>query len=169
MSVLRTDDQRARCRGQRFLLRAKWLKLYGAGSHPVGFDLEKLVRAPVLVPAAASLGDALEEMQVSRMHFVFVVDEHGGIEVDLLEEIVGEINDEYDEETRSQCDKQPDGTNLLDGMLAVVEMRVDLAVVKRIASAGFVSTRPTDCRRPVLLIANILIAAITAQRYYPIG
>lgn len=93
-------------------------------AHPDGFDLEKLVRAPVFIPAAASLGDALKQMQAARMHFVFVVDEHGGIEgiltlEDLLEEIVGEINDEYDEETRSQCIEQPDGTYLLDGMLAV--------------------------------------------------
>ena len=88
------------------------------------FDLEKLVRPPVFVPATASLGDALKHMQSSRVHFVFVIDEHGGLEgiltlEDLLEEIVGEIDDEYDEETRSQCVGQPDGTFLLDGMLAV--------------------------------------------------
>ena len=89
-----------------------------------GFDLSKLARTPVFIPAAASLGDALKQMQSTRVHFVFVLDEHGGIEgiltlEDLLEEIVGEINDEYDEESRSQCVEQPDGTYLLDGMLAV--------------------------------------------------
>jgi len=89
-----------------------------------GFNLERLVRPPTFIPATASLGDALKQMQASRVHFVFVLDEHGGLEgivtlEDLLEEIVGEIDDEYDEEAKSQIVAQPDGTYLLDGMLAV--------------------------------------------------
>ncbi len=88
-----------------------------------GFDLQKLVRPAMFTPVTASLGEALKQMQAAHVHFNFVVDEHGGLEgiltlEDLLEEIVGEINDEYDEETRSQIRK--DGaTYLLDGMLAV--------------------------------------------------
>lgn len=88
-----------------------------------GFELRTLVRPPAFMPATASLGEALKQMQASRVHFCFVVDEHGGMEgiltlEDLLEEIVGEINDEYDEETRSQI--RNDGqTYVLDGMLAV--------------------------------------------------
>jgi CBS domain containing-hemolysin-like protein len=88
------------------------------------FDLERLARPPVFVTASASLGDALRQMQSSRVHFVFVLDEHGGLEgiltlEDLLEEIVGEIDDEYDEEAREQIIAEPGGTYLLDGMLAV--------------------------------------------------
>jgi CBS domain containing-hemolysin-like protein len=91
---------------------------------PEGFVLTKLARPPVFITATASLGDALRQMQSSRVHFVFVLDEHGGLEgiltlEDLLEEIVGEINDEYDEEVREQIVEEPDGTYLLDGMLAV--------------------------------------------------
>jgi CBS domain containing-hemolysin-like protein len=91
---------------------------------PEGFDLGRLARPPVFVTAAASLGDALRQMQASRVHFVFVLDEHGGLEgiltlEDLLEEIVGEINDEYDEEAREQVVEEPGGTFLLDGMIAV--------------------------------------------------
>ena len=90
---------------------------------PDKFNLEKLVRPPLFIPATAGLGAALAQMQSARMHFAFVIDEHGGIEgiltlEDLLEEIVGEIDDEYDEEVRAQITKD-EGTYLLDGMLAV--------------------------------------------------
>ena len=88
-----------------------------------GFDLKKIVRPATFIPATASLGEALRQMQSARVHFVFVVDEHGGMEgiltlEDLLEEIVGEINDEYDEEVREQIRKDGE-VYVLDGMLAV--------------------------------------------------
>ena len=88
------------------------------------FDVLRLVHAPLFLPATARLGSALTQMQMTRTHLAFVIDEHGGLEgivtlEDLLEEIVGEINDEYDEEGRAQIVEEPDGTFLLDGMLAV--------------------------------------------------
>ena len=93
-------------------------------AQPEGFSAEKIARQPAFIPATATLGAALKQMQSSRTHLVFVLDEHGGVEgiltlEDLLEEIVGEIDDEYDEEARSQCVEQADGSFLLDGMLAV--------------------------------------------------
>jgi CBS domain containing-hemolysin-like protein len=97
---------------------------YLDGSLTGEFDIERLVHPPLFIPAAAKLGASLAQMQQTRTHLAFVIDEHGGLEgivtlEDLLEEIVGEINDEYDEETRSQIIEQPDGEYLLDGMLAV--------------------------------------------------
>ena len=91
---------------------------------PDVFDLASFVRPAMFIPATATLGAALTQMQSERVHVAFVLDEHGGIEglltlEDLLEEIVGEINDEYDEEVRSQIVAEKDGTLLLDGMLAV--------------------------------------------------
>ncbi|MGI8733685.1 MAG: hemolysin family protein [Pyrinomonadaceae bacterium] len=88
------------------------------------FELEKLLHAPKFIPATARLGSALKQMQSARAHLSIVVDEHGGMEglitlEDLLEEIVGEINDEYDEEVRSQISREANGTYLLSGMLTV--------------------------------------------------
>jgi CBS domain containing-hemolysin-like protein len=91
--------------------------------HDQEFKLEDLLHAPLFVAERAPLGEALKQMQSSRTHLAFVMDEYGGMEgivtlEDLLEEIVGEINDEYDEEVRSQI-VEDKGTYLLDGMLAV--------------------------------------------------
>ncbi len=91
---------------------------------PTGFVLEKLLHSPLYIPESAKLGSLLRQMQSTNTHLAIVVDEHGGMEgivtlEDLLEEIVGEINDEFDEELRLQVVNQKDGTYLLDGMLAV--------------------------------------------------
>jgi len=91
--------------------------------HAESFDLEAMMRVPAFVPETASAGEALKQMQASRVHFLFVVNEHGGIEgiltlEDLLEEIVGEISDEYDKEVRDQI-VADQGSFVLDGMLAV--------------------------------------------------
>ncbi len=91
---------------------------------PVGFNMEEMLHPALFVPATARLGSVLAQMQAQKTHIACVVDEHGGLEgivtlEDLLEEIVGEINDEYDEETKSQIVEEPNGTFLLDGMLAV--------------------------------------------------
>lgn len=89
-----------------------------------GFNLRNLIHAPQFIPTSARLGAALKQMQSKRIHLGFVVDEYGGLEgivtlEDLLEEIVGEINDEFDEEVRAQILKEADDTYLLSGMLTV--------------------------------------------------
>lgn len=63
--------------------------------------LRELMRQPYLVPESKKLDELLAEMQGQRMHMAIVVDEYGGVAglvtlEDLMEEIVGEIQDEYD-------------------------------------------------------------------------
>ena len=106
------------------------------GARPsADFDLESLLHPPLFVPATARLGPVLAQMQASQTHLAFVVDEHGGIEgivtlEDLLEEIVGDINDEYDDEVRGQIEQEPDGSYLIDASLAIrdANRRFDLSL-----------------------------------------
>lgn len=73
-----------------------------AGEQKKG-DLNSLLRPVVLIPESKKLDTLLEEFKSSRNHMAVVVDEYGGVTglvtiEDVLEEIVGEIEDEYDEE-----------------------------------------------------------------------
>lgn len=102
---------------------------------PEKFELAKVIQPPLYIVDTARLEDVLRQMQRKKTHFGFVVDEHGGVEgiitlEDLLEEIVGDISDEHDEEVNDQILEQPDGSFVLDGALAVRDLnrRLDLHV-----------------------------------------
>jgi CBS domain containing-hemolysin-like protein len=103
--------------------------------HPETFKLEHVLQAPLYVVDTGRLDDVLRQMQKAKAHFGFVVDEHGGVEgiitlEDLLEEIVGDISDEHDEEVNEQIKEERDGTYTLDGGLAVRDLnrRLKLSV-----------------------------------------
>src|SRR2546428_537542 len=94
---------------------------------PDEFRLEYVLQPPMYVVDTARLEDVLRQMQKAKTHFGFVVDEHGGVEgiitlEDLLEEIVGDISDEHDEEVNEQIAEVGERTYLLDGALAVRDL-----------------------------------------------
>jgi CBS domain containing-hemolysin-like protein len=117
---------------------------------PETFRLEQVLQSPLYVVDTARLADVLKQLQKAKIHFGFVVDEHGGVEgiitlEDLLEEIVGDISDEHDEEVNEQITEERDGTYLLDGGLAVRDLnrRLKLSVPESetyTTLAGFLMT-----------------------------
>ncbi|GAB3813555.1 hemolysin family protein [Micromonospora zhanjiangensis] len=98
------------------------------GGDPTADDLPvaELMREATFVPESKPVDDLLSEMQAARTHMVVVVDEYGGtgglvtIE-DILEEIVGEITDEYDVE-RPPVEHLPDGAVRVTARLPVEDL-----------------------------------------------
>ncbi|MCR4809256.1 MAG: gliding motility-associated protein GldE [Prevotella sp.] len=75
-------------------------------SKPASFRWQSLIRPPYFVPETKKIDDLLRDFQENKVHIAIVVDEFGGTSglitlEDILEEIVGEINDEYDEEEKN--------------------------------------------------------------------
>jgi len=118
------------------------LKIKASGAAPPD-DLTSLLRAPLFVPESMGLIDLLARMRAERVHLAIVVDEFGGTEglvsiEDIVEEIVGEIEDEHDEEAVGMLIPLADGAwdadaraeleevaETIDARLGVVEEDVD--------------------------------------------
>ena len=100
----------------------------GEGAAPV----RSALRAAVFVPEQKRVAELLNEMQTKQFHMAIVVDEHGGTAglvtlEDLLEEIVGEIADEYDVEAPA-LEHLPDGSLRVPGRMAIDEVSEQLGI-----------------------------------------
>ena len=83
------------------------------------FRWQSLIRKPYFVPESRMIDDLLEDFRKLKIHIAIVVDEFGGTQgvvtlEDVLEEIVGDINDEYDEEEKTYR-RLPDDTYIFEG------------------------------------------------------
>lgn len=83
------------------------------------FEWQKLMREPYFVPESRMIDDLLEDFRSRRVHLAIVVDEFGGTQgivtlEDVLEEIVGDIDDEYDVEEKNYR-RLPDDTYIFEG------------------------------------------------------
>jgi putative hemolysin len=90
------------------------------------FDWHSLIRPTLFVPESKLISDLLKEFQTKRIHFAIVVDEFGGASgivtmEDIIEEIIGDIRDEFDEE-ESAVRKVDDQTYIVDAKIMLYDL-----------------------------------------------
>ncbi len=120
--------------------------------HEDEIDLSSIWRRPMFVPQSMPVNQLLSAFKRSRSHLAIVVDEYGGTAgvvtmEDVLEEIVGDISDEYDQE-EELVSEQADGSLLVSGRLSVEELsaRLEIELPEELPEgrfetvAGFVTT-----------------------------
>ncbi len=141
-----------------------------AGHGQVPPDISALIRTPLYVPESMGVLDLLARMRAQRIHLAIVVDEFGGTEglvtiEDVVEEIVGEIEDEHDEEVEGMLLAVDDGmwdadarveldevAETIDPRLAIVEEDVDtlgglaFVLAGRVLAAGESVEHPSGWR-----------------------
>ena len=123
---------------------------------PAPDDISALIRTPLFVPESMGVLDLLARMRADRVHLAIVVDEFGGTEglvtiEDVVEEIVGEIEDEHDEEAPGMLIPLEDGiwdadaraeleevAETIDARLGIVEEDVDTLGGLAVVLAGHV-------------------------------
>ena len=106
------------------LLAKDLLKYFGDGEH---FDIRAILRPAVLIPESMRLNVLLAEFRLTRNHMALVVDEYGGVAglitiEDVLEQIVGDIDDEHDdEEEPTLMHAQPGGDWLVSALTPIAD------------------------------------------------
>lgn len=106
------------------VLYAKDLLKYWGENSP-GLEIKKIARQPFFIPETKNLEVLLQEFKKRRVHIAIVIDEYGGTSglitiEDLLEQIVGDIQDEHDTE-EELIQLQPDGTTVVDARMPIEE------------------------------------------------
>lgn len=103
------------------------------GKDPKDFDIRGLMRPPYFVPESKTLRDLLHEFQTQKLHIAVILDEYGGtaglitIE-DILEELVGEIADEYEDTPSEHLRKIDENTYEIDARMNIGDVNSELEI-----------------------------------------
>ncbi len=114
------------------LLRTLYKRMSSSGEATLtttleSFDIAEVMMEPYFIPDTTALDDQIREFLRRRSHFALVVDEYGSIEglitlEDILEEIVGEITDEFDPDGDHTIRKAEDGNYIVDGSMTIRDL-----------------------------------------------
>ena len=96
------------------------------------FNLNAIMRAPAFIPESQKIDDVFNVLKDNKTHMTIVVDEYGGTSgivtmEDLIEEIVGDIFDEYDE-SRDTFRTQVDNSIIIDGLASLDDVEQELDI-----------------------------------------
>jgi putative hemolysin len=103
------------------------------GRNPAPFNLREIMRKPYFVPESKSLRDLLHDFQTSKLHIAIILDEYGGtaglisIE-DILEELVGEITDEYEDSAPETFKKIDENSVDVDARTNIEDVNSELEI-----------------------------------------
>ncbi|MHC1736846.1 MAG: hemolysin family protein [Ignavibacteriaceae bacterium] len=105
------------------------------------FEPEKIARKALFIPETKLSNDLMKEFQEKKMHLAIVVDEYGGTSglvtlEDIIEEIIGEIRDEYDKE-EDQINKISDKSYIVAGSISISELNENLNLGVDLADADY--------------------------------
>ncbi len=98
---------------------------------PKKFNIKKLLHEPFFVPETMPLDELLLEFKLKKLHLAIVVDEYGGVGgivtmEDILEEIVGEINDEFDADELPEFEKTGTNTFEMDSRMLITDFNEEM-------------------------------------------
>lgn len=108
------------------ILLAKDLLAYSTSEHASHFKIDDIIRQTLFIPDSKRLSSLLREFQNQHSHLAVVVDEYGGITglitiEDLIEQIVGEIEDEYDVDEEPLIRKADDNTYVIKALTPIAD------------------------------------------------
>lgn len=114
------------------ILYVKDLLKYVGSDVPKSFKITNIMRTAVFVPESKKCGDLFNEMTEQKLQMVIIVDEYGGVAglvtiEDLLESIVGNMQDEYDDE-EEEIEQMTDGRFVLEGTSDIGELAETLEI-----------------------------------------
>lgn len=114
---------------------------HGFGGAPGRFSLRKLLRPLLYVPPSMPIGVLLQKMQLQRIHMALVIDEYGGVDglvtlEDLIEQVIGEIEDEHDEEEDGLWKLEKPGQWLVQARTPLTDFEAEIGMKLADAEEG---------------------------------
>lgn len=104
---------------------------HGFNGTPKDFDLNAMLRPLLFVPPSMTIGVLLTKMQAERRHMALVIDEYGGVDglatiEDLIEQVIGEIEDEHDQDEGQFWTEEKAGTYLALAKTPLVDFEAEI-------------------------------------------